>query len=317
MGKLTQEQRSIIKKAIDLTNEIPICTIEQTDQIPNYLKQISRHPEILYQTFADISFKLYVLKYTKTERDFVRLSSYISILEMLISLYYGEYRKNIAAVVTQIKMAYPRVGDDTIFEDFEKALDDIYEKRMFHLGTFFVYAMKFNDYLAGSAVVMRKTTEALNLYTKRAIEYQAKWEYIGPIFKACAAQIKPEFNVDQRGEVFSRFFYGPGDGKLEGQLKKHGEWVLEEGESDTHARIRIRKDYIKRFNSWMKRRENANHELEMKLIECFEKNFWHKETTEQLLSPILNQIAQSNTSPDDIDESMKQLQEFAKGIKLE
>ena len=138
--------------------------------------------------------------------------------------------------------------------------------------------------------------------------------YLGPIFKACAAEIKPEFTADQRGEIFTKYF----DEKLKRQLEIHGEWEKKAGESDSYTRTRIRKTYFKRFNDWMKRREeNANMDIEKKLVDYFENTVWNKTTPEQVFSPIMNHFAKLNCSLEEFEGYLDQMQEFSEGLKLE
>lgn len=117
-----QEQKDAIKEAIDLTNDIPLATIDPGTEIPKDIRAKSGHPEILYQVIADVSFKLYIIHHTKTDKDFYKLHDYCFILDMLKSLYYEEYNKNISAVVCQIKYAYPLIGDDPVLREFVIAL---------------------------------------------------------------------------------------------------------------------------------------------------------------------------------------------------
>jgi len=319
MGKLTKERKKeLIKDALEFVNEFPMIINEKTDKVPNYLKTISLHPEIIFQIFADISFKLYVLHHTETDEDIKKLDHFFMIMDDMKHLLETKDRQYFSLILMQLKMAYPIIDNDTVLADLENELWQLrFKTGAADITAFFSYAMRINNYLACSAIAAQQFFQHFAAHQAKYIENQESWEYIGPIFKACAAQIKPEFNVDQRGEVFSRFFYGPGDGKLEGQLKKHGEWDQKNGEKDTPARIRIRKRYLKDFNSWMERKKNANHELEKIMLELLEKTFWCKKSPEQLLGAILNQFAKTNTASNDISEIFKQLQEFAKGIKLE
>ena len=311
----TKDQRNLIKEAIDLTNEFPFATLDQASIVPGYMTKFASHPEILAQIFSDISFKLYIINHSKTDNDFSKLSDYVCILNDLKRYADPKDLHHFSLVLWQIKSAYPLLGDDTVLHELSNFFYYLRVRKKHNIFSLFTYAMRLNSYLTGCSLVIQKFFEVLRIHKARSIEGQPSWSYIGPAFKACAARIKPDFTVNQVGEIFSKYcFYG--GSKLEQQIKDHGDWDIRKGEKPLDARDRIRKKHFKNFRNWLKNRENGDLDLEKYLMRFFEETFWNKKSSEQILSPNLNQLAKSNSSPDEIESYMEQVWDFSKKLTL-
>ena len=325
MHKLTKGKQNLIRGAIDLINEFPMSINERIEKIPDYFNAISSHPEILAQIFADISFKLYIIHHTKTDKDFLKLQHFFAILDDMQHLLDTKDRHYFSLILCQLKMAYPLIGDDPVLANLDNELLQMRYKKAADITVFFAYAMKINSYLAEIPLVMQKFVQIISIHKAKSIESQPSWEYIEPIFKKCAAQIKSGSTTQEIGQIFNSYFYegkGKKDDSLEHQLKAHGDWEkkcigkLGRIEVTSELRARMRKRYFKNFLNWMDR-QGFDLELEKKIVDCFEETFWNKKPTEQLMMPMLNQFAKTKKSPADLIEFMDQLQNFAKKIKFE
>ena len=326
MRNLTKEQKYLIKEAIDLTNEFPMGINKETDKMPDYLKSISLHPEIIAQIIADISFKLYVIHHTRTDKDFLKLQHFCGILDDMKHLLDTKDRPYFSPILYQLKMAYPLIGDDPVLENLDNELLQMRFKKAADITAFFAYAMRISSYLAESSFVILKFVQVISAHKAKSIESQPSWEYIEPIFKKCAAQIKPGSSTQEIGQIFNSYFYagkGREDDSLEHQLKVHGEWrkkkiikKLGRFESPTEVTASMRKRHFKNFLTWMDRK-GPNRGLEKKIVDSLEKIFWNKKPTQQLIMPVLNQFAKTNTSPAELIDMLDKLQDFAKGIKFE
>ena len=304
----------IIPLALSHSNNFPPLALP-SQTIPNHLKAIP-HPLVLLDLIVDTSFKLYLKYHTESERDLRRVCAYNNICDYLEMFYKGNPAINPSWEIMLIKMAYPLLGDDTVLEDREKFFKAVVthdDTVTYDPAFLFIATSRLNNYFATGSMCLMQFLQPRIAQSARRTETSEDWMYLGPIFKACAAEIKSEFTADQRGKIFTKYF----DEKLERQLKIHGEWEKKAGESDSYTRTRIRKAYFRRFNDWMKRREKADRDLEAKIVETLEQTFWNKSSTEQVIAPLLNQIAKLNCSPDELEGYLNQMQEFAKGIKLE
>ena len=323
----TKDQRNLIKEAIDLTNEFPFATLDQASIVPGYMTKFASHPEILVQIFADISFKLYIIHHTKTDKDFLKLQHFFAILDDMQHLLDTKDRHYFSLILCQLKMAYPLIGDDPVLANLDNELLQMRYKKAADITVFFAYAMKINSYLAEIPLVMQKFVQIIYIHKAKSIESQPSWEYIEPIFKKCAAQIKSGSTTQEIGQIFNSYFYegkGKKDDSLESQLKAHGDWSekkyiekLGRNEVSTEVAARMRKRHFKNFLTWMDRKGKSDRELEEKIVDSLEKTFWNKKPTVQLMMPMLNQFAKTKKSPADLIEFMDQLQNFAKKIKFE
>ena len=270
-----------------------------------------------FELMIDLSFKLYLKYHTKNIRDLKRIGSYITIRDALEKFYQGYKIVNPGLETLLIKMAYPLLGDDTLLDDMARYFVAVITRDTsvsYDPAFLFVITARLNNYCSSIAPALMKYFQPRPANDAKRTETSEDWMYLGPIFNACAAEIQPEFTADQRGEIFTKYF----DEKLKRQLEIHGEWEKKAGESDSYTRTRIRKAYFKRFNDWMKRREeNANVDIEKRLVDFFENTVWNKSTAEQALSPIVNYVTKSNCSPEEFEEYMKEMQEYSKGLKLE
>ena len=325
MSDLTKEQKELVKEAIDLVNQFPFEINQRTDKLPEYLAKMTLHPEILIQIFADISFKLYIIRHTKTEKETEKLSGFIMMMYALKNLSEKDHRRNLGFTISMMKMAFPLVGDDTVFEDLGSCLFTLFKERRGHIGIIFDCAMRINNYCAGCAIAAQQFIQVLVAHEAKSIESKPSWEYIGPIFKKCAAQIKPSYSTQEIGQIFNSYFYaekGKEDNSLEYQLKKHGDWSekkyiekLGRNEASTEVAARMRKNYFKNFLTWMDRKEKSDRDLEGRIINFLEKSFWHKKTPEQLFAPVISRLGKKDLAgPEAI---MNELQEFAKGLKID
>ena len=322
MSDLTKEQKELVKEAIDLVNQFPFEINQRTDKLPEYLAKMTLHPEILIQIFADISFKLYIIRHTKTEKETEKLSGFIMMMYALKNLSEKDHRRNLGFTISMMKMAFPLVGDDTVFEDLGSCLFTLFKERRGHIGIIFDCAMRINNYCAGCAIAVQQFIQVLVAHEAKSIESQPSWEYIGPIFKKCAAQIKPGCSTQEIGQIFNSYFYGEKEeDKLEHLLREHGDWKkkyiekLGRNEASTEVAARMRKNYFKNFLTWMDRKEKSDRDLEGRIINFLEKSFWHKKTPEQLFAPVISRLGKKDiTGPEAI---MNELREFAKGIKVD
>jgi len=296
-------------KAIPSLSSVPIKTPSYFNIVPNAIARI--------ELMIDLSFKLYLKHHTENIRDLKRIKSYITICDALERFYQGYQVINPSLEILLIKMAYPLLGDDTLLDDIAKFFIAVITRdasAAYDPAFLFLFTARLNNYCALITPSLMRYFQPRPAHDAKRTETSEDWMYLGPIFKACAAEIKPEFTADQRGEVFTKYF----DEKLKRQLEIHGEWEKREGESDSYTRTRIRKAYFKRFNDWMKRREeNANMDIEKKLVDYFENTVWNKTTPEQVFSPIMNHFAKLNFSPEEFEGYLDQMQEFSKGLKLE
>lgn len=326
MANLTKEEKDLIKEAIDLTNEFPMGINEETDKVPDYLKSISIHPEIIAQIIADISFKLYIIRHTKTDKDFSKLSDYNAILEDLNFIVNSVDRKHLSLVLYQIKMAYPLIDNDSILCDISYFFYNMRFTKKANIVSLFAYAMRLSSYLVESSIVIQQFVQMISAHKAKSIESQPSWEYIGPIFKKCAAQIKSDSSTQEIGQIFNSYFYaekGKKDDSLESQLKAHGDWSekkyiekLGRNEVSTEVAARMRKRHFKNFLTWMDRKGKSDRELEEKIVDSLEKTFWNKKPAKQVMMPVLNQFEKTNTSQAELMDIMDKLQNFAKGIRF-
>ena len=113
--------------------------------------------------------------------------------------------------------------------------------------------------------------------------------------------------------------------KLESSLSELSQKYAPQAMSDDDLEAQIASNRARRIKkdnnaqvqwNWLKNRENGDLDLEKYLMRFFEETFWNKKSSEQLLSPNLNQLAKSNSSPDEIESYMEQVWDFSKKLTL-
>lgn len=320
MSDLTKEQKELVKEAIDLVNKFPFEFNQRPDKIPEYLAKITLRPEILIQIFADISFKLYIIRHTKTEKDTERLCGFIMTLQLLEHLCETKYRQNLGMTVSMMKMAFPLVGDDTIFEELGHYIFEFSRTGCADLGAFFIFCARINNFCGESMLVSQDFFKAIGAHEGRSIKNRDSWQYLEPVFKECEKEIEPDFTPRQVGQLFNRHFYTKEGGTLEQILQDHGFWTEPEVDGDyveppEHMAVRMRKKYYKNFTDWLAQRKQHNRDLEAKIIDFLEKSFWKKKTPEQIFASNLAHIAKEDLS--DFETIMNELKDFAKGLKVD
>ena len=320
MSDLTKEQKELVKEAIDLVNEFPFEINQRTDKIPEYLAKITLHPEILIQVFADISFKLYIIRHTKTEKETEKLSAFIMMMYALKNLSEKDHRRNLGFTISMMKMAFPLVGDDTVFEDLGSCLFTLFKERRGHIGIIFDCAMRINNYCAGCTIAAQQFIQVLSAHDGRTIKNRGSWAYLEPVFQLCEKEIEKDFTPRQMGQLFNRHFYTKKGGELEQILKDHGCWTEPEVdgeyiEDEEHMAVRMRKKIYKNFTDWLARKRQYNRDLEGRIINFLEKSFWHKKTPEQLFAPVISRAEKKDLTG--LETTMNELQEFAKGLKID
>jgi|GEM_PF-5457419 len=269
---------------------------------------------------VDLLFKLYLKYHTKTKRDLELLYSYITLCSAMKSFYKEHLSVDQSFEIFLIKMAYPRLGDGTLLEDLSKFYNALvnHDRTVSYTPSFLMLrGVMLSNYLVECALPFHKFFQMAPPHNARLIENQESWKYIKSIFEACAAQIKPDFTPEQKGEIFSKFFYCTGNDNIQAQLKKHGDWDQREGESDSSARTRIRKAYFKTFNAWMDRRKKRALAFEAKTVKSLEETLWKKGTKEQFLAPMFKQLSQLDLSPEMNKKMLDQVRELLQNLKLE
>lgn len=294
MKTFEEEKKAVIAQAFDLNDHFYNLKINKDDiEIPAFLPKYSDNSLNDLFMISDISFKQYVLHHTNTEEELNNLKAYCNLLHVFELLYdTPEYHEQIYIILFLIKNTYPVLGNDPVLIELSNYFYNFYKGSKEELNPLrlFAFAMRLSNHLIENSIAIQREIKPLKAQEARSIESRPYWNEIKPIFQAYAKELETNPNAQ-----FGVYFYGKQPDRLEGILRKTGEWSDAKIDKETNCLEPESKMYERNYKQWKANFDRWNErrpkgDKEQQLADYFEKTIWKSVDSKDIIISMQNRL---------------------------